>query len=92
MADRLLTKLEDQTDHRMALEKDVIHGDIMRANAGLIAAVAFGVLVLISSVVLILNGHEGPGTTLLLGEFLTYGISFIYGSETRRRERNRKLG
>ena len=90
MAERLLVKFEQQTDHRMSLETKVIQGDIRRANWGLIAATIFGLSVLVASVVLILNGHEGAGVTTLLGAFLTYGLAFLYGNETRRRERNRK--
>lgn len=90
MAERLLAKFEDQADHRMALEKHVIFWDVRRANGGLIAAFVFGVVVLIASVLLILNGHESAGVTAIIVEFLTYGLAFLYGSETRRRERNRK--
>ena len=61
-----------------------------RANWGLVAALIFGLAVLISSVVLILNGHESAGTIAIVVEFLIYGGAFLYGSETRRRERNRK--
>ena len=92
MAERLLTKFEQQADHRMALEKHVIHADVTRANWGLVAGIVFGLAVLVASVVLILNGHEGPGLTALLADFLIYGGAFVYGNETRRRERNRKAG
>jgi uncharacterized membrane protein len=92
MAERLVAKFEQQADHRMSLESDVIHADIRRGNWGLIAAFIFGLIVLVASVVLILNGHEGAGTTGIIVEFLTFGGAFLYGSETRRRERNRKVG
>lgn len=90
MADRLVAKFEQQADHRMALESDVIHADIRRGNWGLIAAFTFGLIVLLASVILILNGHESAGTTGIIIEFLTFGLAFLYGSETRRRERNQK--
>lgn len=92
MAERLLAKFEQQADHRMGLEKHVIHADVRRASAGLIAAFLFGVLVLIAAVMLILNGYEGAGVTAIVVEFLVFGGAFLYGSETRRRERNRKTG
>ena len=92
MAERLLVTFEQQADHRMALERHVIRSDVQRANWGLLAAFVFGLAVLAASVGLILNGHEGAGTTGIIVEFLTYGGVFIYGSETRRRERNKKAG
>lgn len=92
MAGRLLEKFEQQADHRMALEKHVVHGDVRRANWGLVAGTVFGLAVLVGSVTLILNGHETPGTLALLSTFVTYGGAFLYGSETRRRERNRNAG
>jgi hypothetical protein len=92
MAERLLAKFEQQADHRMALENHVIRSDVRRGNWGLAAAFVFGLAVLAASVALILNGHEGAGTTALLVEFVTFGGLFLYGNETRRRERNKKAG
>jgi hypothetical protein len=92
MADRLLVKFEQQADHRMALENHVIHSDVRRSNWGLAAAFVFGLAVLAASAVLILNGHEGAGTITFLTEFVTFGGLFLYGNETRRRERNKKAG
>lgn len=92
MAERLLAKFEQQADHRMALEKHVVHADVKRADRGLIAAIVFGVTVLVAAVAFILTGHEGAGTTTIIVEFLAYGGLFLYGSETRRRERNKKAG
>ena len=74
------------------LGKHVVYWDVRRANAGLAAAFVFGIMVLIASVILILNGHESAGVTGIIVEFLVYGGAFVYGSETRRRERSRKAG
>jgi hypothetical protein len=90
MAERLLTKFEQQADHRMSLERHVIQWDVRRSNAGLVAAFVFGVAVLVAAMILILNGHESAGVASIIVEFLVYGGVFVYGSETRRRERNRK--
>jgi hypothetical protein len=90
MAERLLVKFEAQAEHRMTLEKHVIFWDVRRANAGLAAAFVFGILVLAAMVYLILNGHESVGLFGILIEFLTYGLVFLYGAETRRRERQQK--
>lgn len=87
MAERLLTKFEQQGAHRMSLETHVIHSDATRANWGLAAAFVFGLALLGASVYLIVNGYEMAGIVAIVTEFLTYGGLFLYGSETRRRER-----
>ena len=90
MGERLLTTFEKQADHRMALERHVIHSDATRANFGLAAAFVFGLVLLAAAVYLVVNGFETAGIAAIVTEFLTYGGIFIYGSETRRRERNRQ--
>ena len=90
MADRLLTKFEQQADHRMALEAHVIHSDSTRATWGLAAAFVFGLVLLGAAIYLIVNGYETAGVVAIITEFVTYGGLFIYGSETRRRERRQQ--
>jgi hypothetical protein len=92
MAERLLVQFERQAEHRMTLETRVISGDVRRANWGLVAGFAFGVIVLIAFVVLILNGHDGAGTTGIIVEFVTFAGALLYSGETRRRERNKRAG
>jgi len=92
MAERLLTGFERQTEHRMALEKKVIDRDIRRADWGLGAGFAFGLVVFAGALGLILTGHESVGVGTIIADFLTYGGAFLYGDIQRRRERNRKAG
>lgn len=90
MPERLLAKFEQQADHRMALERLVIAGDVKRANWGLVSAVVFGLCVLASAVVLVMNGHEGIGAAMMITGFLTYGGAFLYTKRSRRSDREAK--
>jgi hypothetical protein len=92
MAERLLVAFETQGAHRMALEKHILHWDVRRANAGLVAGYTFGVAVLGASILFVMNGHEGPGVLGVVADFLTFGGAFLYGNITRRNERNQKAG
>jgi uncharacterized membrane protein len=92
MAERRLRTFEQQAEHRMGLEKHVLRWDVIRSNVGLLAAFVFGVLVLAAAVYLIVNGYSTEGLIAIVSEFVTYGLAFLYSSETRRRERNRKAG
>jgi uncharacterized membrane protein len=90
MAERLLVNFEKQVDHRIALERYVIQGDVRRSNLGLYAALIFGLAVLGVATILILNGHSDEGVKTIIGVFLTYGSAFLYSDVQRRRERARK--
>ena len=90
MAERLLVTVERQSEHRMALENHVIHSESQRSNWGLVAAFVFGMSVLGVATYLIVNGYQSVGVVTLVSEFLTFGGVFVYGSESRRRERNRQ--
>ena len=92
MPERLLANFEKQTDHRIDLEKKVVEGDIRRADLGLKAGWVFAMALLLASVYLIANGHEGIGVTGLLGELAGLGGAFVYADIRRRQERNRKAG
>jgi len=87
MAERLLVTMEKQTEHRMELENHVIHSESRRSNWGLVAAFTFGMSVLGVGTYLIVNGYQSAGVVALVTEFLTFGGIFVYGSESRRRER-----
>ncbi len=92
MPERLLANFEKQTDHRQALERRVIEGDVQRAHWGLVAGWTFAMSLLVASVYLIATGHESVGVMALLGELAALGGSFVYSDYRRRQERNRKAG
>jgi uncharacterized membrane protein len=81
---------ENQSAHRIELEKIVIIGDSKRADRGLICGLVFGVLVVVLSFILILWGHDSAGTVLGTTDLVALIGTFIYGTRARREERARR--
>jgi uncharacterized membrane protein len=89
-AERILTMAERQSSHRIDLEKAVVDADIKRANrglaAGIVVALAFGA----GAFVLILSGHDLVGAVIGGGDLVALVGTFVYGTESRRRERQKR--
>jgi len=89
-AERIIGLLEEQSRHRMYLEKTVIVGDNRRANWGLISGWSIAVLFLITSAMLILAGYGAYGTVLGAVDLVALVTVFIYGTNIRKNERIEK--
>ena len=87
LGDRLISRFEKQSDHRMSMEKEVTRADAKRANWGLIAGFAVALATIGSSTLCIMNGHDWPGTVLGGGALVSLVGTFVYGSNSRRQER-----
>ena len=87
LADRLIERFEKQSDYRMALEKQVIAADNRRANLGLIAGFLIAMTSIGASMDLILHGHDIAGTVLGGGTIVSLVSTFVYGTNSRRKER-----
>ncbi len=89
-ADRIITVMEKQVDHRIAMERTVITGDNIRAYLGIAAGFVFAMTLLVLSAWLIVSGFTVAGT--VLGGLNLAGIVgvFIYGTRSRRQERREK--
>ncbi len=81
---------ENQSAHRISLEKTVIEGDNKRANWGLICGFIFGLVVVVLSFILIWNGHDVAGTVLGTTDLVALVGTFIYGTRARAQERERR--
>lgn len=81
---------ENQSLHRIDLEKTVVHGDSKRANWGLFCGYSLSILVLALSSILIWNGHDTAGTILGTTDLVSLVSVFIYGTHVRRQERERR--
>jgi uncharacterized membrane protein len=89
-AERIIALAERQAKHRMALETRVVDADIKRANWGLLAGFVVALAGLIISYFLIDRGNAWAGLflgTLDLGSLV--GV-FIYGTVSRRSEREQR--
>ena len=91
MAERLLQKFEQQADHRMQLEAEVIRADIRRAGRGMIVGGVMAICGLFSGTGMVLLGHEGIGVSAIVTEFVSFAGLFVYQDQTRRKERDRKM-
>lgn len=87
LADRLISRFEKQSDHRMSMEREVTRADAKRANCGLAAGFSVAVVTLVSSTICILHGHDWSGTILGGGTLASLVGTFVYGSNSRKQER-----
>lgn len=89
-AKQLIDTFDRQAHHRMELEKAVILGDVSRSNRGLWMAGSGVIAVLVVAAVVILTGHDTAGIVIASVDIGSIVAVFIYGTESRRRERNEK--
>lgn len=86
-AERLIKKFEEQTEHRIEIEKQVIKSDIERSRKGQ----AYGLIVSLFGlgVSLVLGIFGNPWASGIIGTTTLTGLAsvFIYGSRTRKSER-----
>lgn len=89
-ADRILTMAENQSAHRIEIEKIAIKARARDSLLGIVAGFLIGVSALGASAFVIVNGHTFAGgligTTGLAG---LVGV-FIYGTRENKAERERK--
>jgi uncharacterized membrane protein len=89
-ADRILKMAERQSAHRQHIEKWAVIGGTILSYFGVLCAacIAFGALYL--GYRLIQNGHVIPGAVLGGGGLTGLVAAFIYGTRSRREERQRR--
>lgn len=81
---------ENQSSHRMYLEKVVVEGDSKRAYAGILAGLIVSLAVIGCTTFLIHQGREWIGGSLMGLNIAGLVGAFIYGTKVRREERARK--
>ena len=89
-ADRILKMAEDQAGHRIELEKTVVSGDSKRSYIGLFLGFVLSMMVIGGGIYLISEGHEWAGSGLIGLNLVGLASVFVYGSRSRRAERERK--
>lgn len=81
---------ESQSKHRQALELKVINSDIEDSRRGLIFGLVIG-LAVVGGTICTITGHQ-IGGSIIGGGGLTGLVSvFVYGSRSRRKEREQRL-
>ena len=86
-ADRILKMTENQTAHRIQIEQMVIRGDSIRSYIGLIFGFILSMTVISGGIYLVANGHDWAGGVLIGLDLIGLAGVFVYGSRSRRAER-----
>lgn len=89
-AERIIGMAERQAEHRQFLEKTVVTTDAKRADKGLYVGAFVALCVLGGAVFLIYNGHDAAGATVASLDIVGLVSVFIYGTISRRGEREKK--
>ena len=89
-AKRLFELAEKQSAHRQQLESKVIGSEILRSYAGLAAGFIIALVCVIGGLIVINNGHETAGTTVATVPVASLAGIFVYGSLSRKKEREAK--
>ena len=86
----LFDNVVSQTNHRMELEKLVIHGDSKRASIAQHYSFFITIAILALAGVLFFLGKDGPAIAAVFTALAPIIIAFINSSISRRKERNNK--
>lgn len=89
--ERILAMAESQSAHRQELEKMVIQGDSLRSTRGQLFGFIVAMTVVIGGIGMIFAGKDVLGLSAILGSLATLTGVFVYGSNARRKEREKKL-
>jgi uncharacterized membrane protein len=76
-----------ESEHIQSMDKVIIEGDSRRAYWGLIAGFVIAIGVVASGSLLIFNGHDWAGTTMVTTIIVGLVGVFIYGTRSRSAER-----
>lgn len=89
--ERILAMAENQSAHRQKLEMLVIQGDNTRADRGQLYGFIVAMTVILGGIGMIIAGKDVLGLSAILGSLASLAGVFIYGSNARRKEREKKL-
>ena len=90
-ADRIIKQAEAQTQHRIEMEKKVVSADITKSYMGLAFAFIIGLVGILGGIYLATLGFDIYGPLLSGGSLVSLVAAFIYGTKSRKQERERKL-
>jgi uncharacterized membrane protein len=89
-AERLMAMAEKQLDHRIDLEKTVIHGDSRRSWWGLILGFVAALVIAGVGLAVAILASPFAGATIITGTVVSLAGVFVYGQRSRRAEREHK--
>jgi len=89
-AERSLALFEDQSRHRMVLEKRVVTWDIVQSVLGLIAATIIALAPIGGGVYIAASGYSVAGIAAIITALGALAGTFVYGTKSRKEERTQK--
>jgi len=89
-AAKIIAMAESQTQHRIKMEDFVIKSDSHRANRGLVAGFIVAMATVFGGVGCVLAGHDTAGGTIATATVGALVGVFVYGTQSRRAERQQK--
>lgn len=90
ITDIILKAFDEQSHHRMELERDVIHFGMANAKRGQIFAFIISLIVILGGFALILIGKDALGISSILTSLSVLLGVFIYGNKSKKDERIQK--
>jgi len=85
-ADRIMQMAENQSKHRMELEKLVTSAQVIESKRGQIFALIISVISLGTSLILGLNGHDTVASVIGGTTIVSLATIFIYGKKSQKKE------
>ena len=90
MAERIVRNTELQSEHRIRMESTVIGGDSKRSYIGLVFAFILSLAIIASGTYIAVVVQPWAGSTVIGTGVAGLAGVFVYGTNSRRRERERK--
>lgn len=76
-ADRIIRMLEQQSEHRMAMERTLARSTAVTERLRQVLGVAIVLVVFVVASRLITGGHEGPGTLLAVADLVLLAAVYL---------------
>lgn len=89
-AERIFLRVEQQSDHRMSMEKTALGSDVFNSRAGVVCATVVSLAFLGVGFQLVRTGHDWAGTAIATIDIVGLVTAFIVGTNSRRGERVQK--
>ena len=89
-AERIFRRWEKQSDHRMEMEKATGESDSRRSDKGLLFAFILSLIIISSGTYIAVYVQPWVGASIIGGNIAGLAGIFVYGTNARRRERERK--
>jgi len=86
LAERIVSMVEQQQEHRHDLEKKVVYANERRAHIGQSLAFGIAILGIVAGVYLTMNDKSAEGLASIITPLATIAGIFVYGRITQRKE------